>query len=77
MPNAKKFDRHEKTTPDVDEYTAQMDRMVNNLKTKSRNERQKQIKTMLIWLLISLLIIAGSIYLMLNVAFQGKPLSFL
>ncbi|MBN2329891.1 MAG: hypothetical protein JXR73_22315 [Candidatus Omnitrophica bacterium] len=77
MPDTKKSIHEEKTKPEVDEYTVQMDRMVNNLKTKSRSEHQKQVKTMLIWILAGLVIVVGSIYWMLNVAFQGQPLPFL
>jgi len=56
---------------EVDEYTAKMDRMVNNLKKRSKEDHKRQVNTMLIWLIVGTVIIIASIYLMLNTIGSG------
>jgi len=51
---------------DYHEYTAKMDRMVDNLKNLSAAERKRQNRIFFIWLIVGTLIILLSIWLMLN-----------
>ena len=62
---------------EVDEYTAKMDRLVNNLKKRSQTEQQNEFKSKLIWIGVGIVITIVAIYIMLNVSFEGKPLEFL
>jgi nitrate/nitrite-specific signal transduction histidine kinase len=56
---------------DVDEYTAKMDRMVNNLKRRSQDDRKTRVRNMLIWFAVGLIIILVSIYIMINTIGSG------
>ncbi|HQH71834.1 MAG TPA: hypothetical protein PK360_07120 [bacterium] len=57
------------STPDkstADDYTAQMDRMVANLKKQSELDRQQRLKLTVIWFCIATVISIIMIYLMLT-----------
>ncbi|MFB3785886.1 MAG: hypothetical protein ACE15F_05895 [bacterium] len=54
----------DKTAPD--DYTAQMDRMVANLKKQSELDRQQRLKLTVIWFCIATVITIVTIYLMLT-----------
>lgn len=54
----------EKST--ADDYTAQMDRMVANLKKQSELDRQQRLKLTVIWFCIATVISIIMIYLMLT-----------
>lgn len=62
---------------EVDEYTAKMDRLVNNLKKSSQTAQQNEFKSRLIWISVGILVAILAIYIMLNVSFEGKPPDFL
>lgn len=62
---------------EVDEYTAKMDRMVNGLRKRSQIEHHKESKSKLIWILIAIIMTIVSIFIMLNITFEGEPVKFL
>jgi hypothetical protein len=62
--------------PEVDEYTARMDRMLASLKKRSIEDRKRTHYLKWMWLGIGLVIIVLAIFLMMNVSFSGFEGSF-
>jgi len=62
---------------EVDEYTAKMDRMVQDLKKRSDDDRVRRAKMMVLFIGIGLVVTAVSIFIMLNTGMSDWDLGFL
>lgn len=64
-------------TNEIDDYTARMDRMLENLQKKSKTEHHRIIQTNLTWIGIIVLVMSLAIYILSNISMKGEPLAFL
>ncbi len=65
-----------KENPEVDEYTARMDRMVNGLKKQSESEHHKNRCKMTLWISTGLVLSVLLLWIMFNISSSGFSDSF-
>lgn len=65
-------------TPEVDEYTAKMDRMLTNLKKVSKHENELKHHKMMVWISVGTIISIILLIILFNSSFSGfEGLKFL
>ena len=60
-----------KENPEVDEYTAKMDRMVNGLKKQCESEQQKNRQKITLWISTGLVLSVVLLWIMFNISANG------